>query len=142
MVRNQYKNLVDGIVSISKEENGLATFLLGSQATIVGYFWYGLSVYPSYSFSKWYLENIVFDPALAVVNMNFISLVAGFIGAVIASIGLTPIEGARIRTVAEPRIYRELGLVGTLQKIASEDSNSSWKALYAGCPSLVTRQGK
>ena len=139
---NQYKNLIDGVVSISKEETGLSTFLLGSQATIVGYFWYGLSVYPSYSFSKWYLEHIVFDPSLAVVNMNFISLVAGSIAAVIASIGLTPIEAARIRTVAEPGIYRDLGLVGTLQKIASEDSNSSWKALYAGFPSLVTRQGK
>ena len=58
---NQYKNLIDGVVSISKEENGMKTFLLGSQATIVGYFWYGLSVYPTYSFSKWYFEHVVFE---------------------------------------------------------------------------------
>lgn len=139
---NQYKNLIDGVISISKEETGMKTFLLGSQATIVGYFWYGLSVYPCYSFSKWYLENILFDPATAVVNMNLISLVAGAIAAVVASVGLTPIEAARIRTVAEPKIYRDLGLVGTLQTIAQEDLSLGWKSLYAGFPSLVTRQGE
>ncbi len=139
---NQYKNLIDGVISISKEETGMKTFLLGSQATIVGYFWYGLSVYPCYTFSKWYLENILFDPAIAVVNINLISLIAGAIAAVVASIGLTPIEAARIRTVAEPKIYRDLGLVGTLQTIAQEDLNLGWKTLYAGFPSLVTRQGE
>ena len=139
---NQYKNLIDGVISISKEETGLNTFLLGSQATIAGYFWYGLSVYPCYSFSKWYLEHVIFDPSAAVVNMNLISLVSGAIAAVVASIGLTPVEAARIRTVAEPQVYRELGLIGTLQTIAAEDANLGWKSLYAGFPSLVTRQGK
>lgn len=139
---DEYKNLIDGVVSISKEENGLQTFLLGAQATIVGYFWYGLSVYPCYSFSKWYLVHVIFDPASAILYMNLISLVAGAIAAVVASIGLTPIEAARIRTVAEPNIYRELGLIGTLKRIANEDSNLQWKSLYAGFPSLVTRQGE
>ena len=139
---DEYKNLIDGVVSISKEENGLQTFLLGAQATIVGYFWYGLSVYPCYSFSKWYLVHVIFDPASAILYMNLISLVAGAIAAVVASIGLTPIEAARIRTVAEPNIYRELGLIGTLKRIANEDSSLQWKSLYAGFPSLVTRQGE
>ena len=137
---DQYDNLIDGVISISNEEDGLNTFLLGSQATIVGYFWYGLSVYPTYSFTKWFLEHNIFDAASAVVNMNLISLIAGAAAAVVASVGLTPIEAARIRTVAEPSIYRELGLLGTLQTIASEDINLGWKSLYAGFPSLVTRQ--
>ena len=72
--------------------------------------------------------------------MNLISLIAGAAAAVVASIGLTPIEAARIRTVAEPSVYRDLGLVGTLQSMAGEDERLGWKTLYAGFPSLVTRQ--
>ena len=43
----EYSGILDGISSIAKSE-GLEGFTLGSQATIAGYFWYGLSVYPSY----------------------------------------------------------------------------------------------
>jgi hypothetical protein len=149
---DQYESLIDGIITIAKEDTvtdsdgtttgggGLNAFLLGSQATIVGYFWYGLSVYPTYSFSKWYLTHEVFDSASAFVNMNLISLIAGAIAAVVASVGLTPVEAARIRTVAEPKIYRELGLIGTLDLMSKEDEKLGWKTLYAGFPSLVTRQ--
>ena len=44
---DEYEGILDGINSISKSE-GLQGFTLGSQATIAGYLWYGLSVYPSY----------------------------------------------------------------------------------------------
>jgi solute carrier family 25 phosphate transporter 3 len=53
---------------------------------------------------------------------------------------LTPIEAARIRAVAEPEVYKSLGLVGTLGVIAREDDELGWKKLWAGLPSLMTRQ--
>ena len=65
---------------------------------------------------------------------------AGAIAAVVASLGLTPLEAARIRAVAEPDKYRPLGLAGTLDAIAKEDADLGWKTLYAGLPSLMTRQ--
>jgi hypothetical protein len=74
------------------------------------------------------------------VHTNEIALFAGALSAVIASIGLTPMEAARIRTVADPDVYRSKGLIGTLQTIATENSTLGWKSLYAGFPSLVTRQ--
>ncbi len=136
---DRYSNIYDGAMDIAQTE-GLRGFSLGAQATIAGYFWYGLSVYPSYAFSKWCLTNVVLDPALAMANADGIALVAGAIAAIIASFGLTPLEACRIRTVSEPEIYRDIGLVGTASAISSEDSSLGWKALYAGLPSLLARQ--
>ncbi len=136
---DRYSNIYDGAMDIAQTE-GLRGFSLGAQATIAGYFWYGLSVYPSYAFSKWCLTNVVLDPAIAMANADGIALAAGAIAAIIASLGLTPLEACRIRTVSEPDIYRDIGLVGTASAIASEDSSLGWKALYAGLPSLLARQ--
>jgi solute carrier family 25 (mitochondrial phosphate transporter), member 3 len=63
-----------------------------------------------------------------------VALIAGALASVVASVGLSPLEAARIRVVADPRYYKPLGLTGTLQVIASEN------ALYSGLPSLLTRQ--
>ena len=138
---DRYENIWDGCQTIAKEE-GLQGFTLGAEATVAGYFWYGLSVYPSYAFVKWLLANIVLDPAYATANGDIIALIAGAVAAVIASFGLTPLEACRIRTVAEPEIYRSLGLVGTMKVVAAEDSSSALglKSLYAGLPSLMIRQ--
>ena len=81
-------------MNIAKDE-GARGFTLGAEATVAGYFWYGLSVYPSYTFFKWFLSNVVVSPALATANANVISLAAGAIAAVIASLGLTPLEACR-----------------------------------------------
>ena len=120
------------------ETEGLQGLLLGAQATVAGYFWYGLSVYPSYTFSKRFLTH--FDVAYAVAHANEIALVAGAMAAVVASLGLTPLEAARIRVVAEPDRYRPLGLTGTIAVIARENAALGWTNLYAGLPSLLTRQ--
>ena len=121
-------------------DEGLQGLLLGSQATVAGYFWYGLSVYPSYSFFKRFLTTVVLAPEMATAHADWIALVAGALAAVVASLGLTPLEAARIRAVAEPAVYQPLGLSGTLALIAKEDPLAGWKALYAGLPSLLTRQ--
>jgi solute carrier family 25 phosphate transporter 3 len=135
----RYSNLIDGTMSIAKTE-GIQGFTLGAQATISGYMYYGLSVYPSYAFSKWFLSHSVLSPAYATAHADAIALVAGAIAAVIASLGLTPLEACRIRTVAEPEVYRDIGLMGTLKVISNEDETLGWKSLYAGLPALMTRQ--
>jgi len=98
------------------------------------------------------LGNTVLTADLAAVHANDIALIAGALAAVIASLGLTPLEAARIRVVTDPTRYKSLGLIGTLKTIASEGIGggdnvddeskglSSLKSLYKGLPSLMTRQ--
>ncbi|KAL3920124.1 MAG: hypothetical protein SGILL_003419 [Bacillariaceae sp.] len=132
-----------GVKRILQEE-GVSGLLTGAQATLAGYFWYGLSVYPSYAFFKRYLSYNVLPADLATAHVNDIALIAGALAAVLASLGLTPLEAARIRVVADPARYRPLGLLGTLKTIAAEGEGvegvGPWRSLYAGLPSLLTRQ--
>jgi solute carrier family 25 phosphate transporter 3 len=134
----QYKGIFDGAITITQRE-GLSSLLLGTQATIIGYLWYGISVYPSYTFFKNVMASLL-PAAYAVAHANDVALVAGAVASIIASLGLTPIEAARIRAVSEPARYKPLGLWGTLGVIAREGVGVGWKNLYAGLPSLMTRQ--
>jgi solute carrier family 25 (mitochondrial phosphate transporter), member 3 len=136
---DDYKNVIQGAARILDQE-GIQGLFTGAQATIAGYFWYGLSVYPSYTFFKRYLSGSILSPEIAAVHGNDIAVLAGALAAVIASFGLTPLEAARIRVVAEPDRYKSLGLTGTLGVIAQEDAQLGWKAVYAGLPSLMARQ--
>lgn len=122
------------------EEEGLQGLLTGAQATLAGYLWYGLSVYPSYTFFKRFIGQSLLPLDFSAAHTNDIAFIAGALSAVIASLGLTPLEAARIRVVADPNQYKTLGLSGTLNTIASEDESLGWKALYAGLPALMTRQ--
>ena len=122
------------------EREGFEALLLGAQATILGYFWYGLSVYPSYTFAKRFMTQEIFSRSYSTLHGNEIALMAGACAAVVASLGLTPIEAARIRVVADPTTYRPLGVAGTLNVIATENPSLGWKNLYASLPSLLTRQ--
>jgi solute carrier family 25 (mitochondrial phosphate transporter), member 3 len=136
--KNKHSNMIQSAVQIAQEE-GISALLLGAQATLAGYFWYGLSVYPVYTFAKRTLSSAL-TPEWSMVHANELALVAGALAAVVASIGLTPLEAARIRAVADPAVYRPLGLVGTLQVIANENDAGAVANLYAGLPSLLTRQ--
>jgi solute carrier family 25 phosphate transporter 3 len=135
----QYVGVFDGATKIAKME-GISSLLLGAQATVVGYTWYGVSVYPCYAFFKRYIGENLLSSALSIAHSDEIALVAGAMASVVASLGLTPIEACRIRAVAQPEIYREMGLLGTLNVIASENEILGWRNLYAGLPSLMTRQ--
>ena len=135
----QYEGVFDGATKIANME-GMSALFLGSQATIVGYLWYGVSVYPSYAFFKRYIGENLLSSAFAVAHSDEIALVAGAMASVVASLGLTPTEACRIRAVAQPEIYREKGLLGTLNVIGSEDTELGWRNLYAGLPSLMARQ--
>jgi solute carrier family 25 (mitochondrial phosphate transporter), member 3 len=134
-------SMIQSAVQIAQEE-GIGALLLGAQATLAGYFWYGLSVYPAYTFAKRTLSSAL-PPEVYMAHGNEVALVAGALAAVVASFGLTPLEAARIRVVANPTVYRPLGLVGTLRIIAIENGAAGGGAmanLYAGLPSLLTRQ--
>jgi solute carrier family 25 (mitochondrial phosphate transporter), member 3 len=124
-----YSNLLQGANKVLEEE-GVAGLLTGAQATLAGYFWYGMSVYPSYTFFK----RCFSGSPWAVAHEYDVALIAGALASVIASLGLTPLEAARIRVVSDPGRYKPLGLTGTLQVISAEG------ALYAGLPSLLIRQ--
>lgn len=137
--KNRDKGIFNVGVQILKTE-GINGLFLGAQATLVGYFWYGISVYPSYTFFKRYLTHEIFPINYATAHSSEIALIAGALAAVVASLGLTPLEAARIRVVAEPQTYRAMGLSGTLATIAKENPSTGWVNLYAGLPSLLTRQ--
>jgi len=136
----EYTNIFQGVTNVIQGEEGIQGLFLGAQATLVGYFWYGLSIYPTYAFLKRFMTQTLLSPDIATLHMNDIALVGGALSAVVASIGLTPIEAARIRVVAEPDTYKSQGLLGTMAIIAKEDPNQGWKALYSSFPSLLTRQ--
>eukprot|EP00980_Cylindrotheca_fusiformis_P019067 scaffold6433_cov125-Cylindrotheca_fusiformis.AAC.9 len=133
-----YSNVLAGASRILEEE-GYQGLLTGAQATLAGYFWYGLSVYPSYTFFKRTIGQTL-PSEFSILHTNGVALVAGALAAVVASVGLTPLEAARIRVVADPEEYKPLGLWGTLSSIAKENGALGWKALYSGLPSLMTRQ--
>ena len=135
----RYGSIYDGATTIANDE-GVGGLFLGMQATIAGYLWYGMSVYPSYAFFKRYIGEEVLPSAFAFAHSNDVALVAGALASVIASLGLTPTEACRIRTVARPDTYRDMGLLGTMRVIAGEDDELGWRNLYAGLPSLMTRQ--
>lgn len=135
---DQYKGFIDGLSTIAKDE-GPSALLLGFRSTIVGFLWYGLSVYPSYDFFKNILSKNL-TPAFATIHMNDVALLAGALASVVACIGLAPMETCRIRTVAEPERYCPLGLQGTILSIVNENKEVGWKALYVGFSSILTRQ--
>jgi solute carrier family 25 phosphate transporter 3 len=116
------------------ESEGWGSLFLGAQATIAGYLWYGISVYPSYTASKRWIGQLALPLDVAAAHSTEIALCAGALAAVVASLGLTPLEAARIRAVAQPDTYGPGGLMGTLRVLYKE------QVLYAGLPSLLTRQ--
>lgn len=134
-----YGNVLGGTIKIAREE-GVTGLFLGAQATLMGYLWYGISVYPCYTLFKRCLSQTPVDTAFAAAHMTEIGLLAGALASVVASLGLTPLEAARIRVVADPNSYRSKGLIGTIQLIASENTVKGWKTLYDGLPSLMARQ--
>ena len=63
----EYNGVFDGAATITREE-GIGALLLGTQATIVGYLLYGISVYPSYAFFKRFIASSLLSPAFAVAH--------------------------------------------------------------------------
>ena len=128
----RYSGLADGARAIVADE-GWAMLFVGLQATLVGYAWYGMTVYPGYEFFSRLFEAAA-GAAAAGVHAQIVIL-SGACATVLACVGVCPMEAARIRAVAQPDYAP--GLFSMLQRITAEDGVAS---LYKGFAPIVLRQ--
>jgi len=128
-----YANLADGAKRIFREE-GFRGLLLGSGPTIVGYSWYGLTVYPGYELLKRVLISLAGEINGERYHVPLV-LLAGALATVVACIGVCPAEAARIRIVAQPDYAPSFA--GTVRRIAKEEGVGS---LFEGIGPLAIRQ--
>lgn len=125
-------SLIDGAQAVVAAE-GVQGLAQGLGPTIVGYTWYGLTVYPGYEFLK-RLFFALCGPALATQLRVPLVLLAGAGATCIACLGVCPAETVRIRCVSEPTSGGSWAL--TRRMIADEGVGS----LYSGLPPLLARQ--
>ncbi|KAH8050283.1 hypothetical protein JL722_11489 [Aureococcus anophagefferens] len=131
----RYAGVVDGGRAILREEGPGALFL-GAEATLAGYCWYGLTVYPGYEFWSRTLNGLL-APAAAAEFHAAVVLLAGALATVLACVGVCPAEALRIRVVADPARFAGLGLAGSARRVADDEGAD---AFYAGFRPLVIRQ--
>ena len=132
---DRYDGVLDGAKVILQEE-GVRALFLGAEATLAGYCWYGLTVYPGYEF--WSRElNGLGSPAVATEFHAPIVLLAGALATVLACVGVCPAEALRIRVVADPARFEGLGLFESASLVADDEGAD---AFYAGFRPLVIRQ--
>ena len=131
----RYAGVVDGGRAILREEGPGALFL-GAEATLAGYCWYGLTVYPGYEFWSRTLNGLL-APATAAEFHAAVVLLAGALATVLACVGVCPAEALRIRVVADPARFAGLGLAGSARRVADDEGAD---AFYAGFRPLVIRQ--
>lgn len=129
----RYANLADGVRTIYREEGG-AMLLQGAAPTMVGYLWYGLTVYPGYEFFK-RLYVALAGPAGDAAYHTPLVLAAGASATFFACLGVCPAEAVRIRAVADPG-FAPSG-AAALRRIVAEEGPGQ---LYAGFRPLLVRQ--
>lgn len=129
----RYPGLLSGARQVWEEE-GWRNLFLGVGATVAGYAWYGMTVYPGYEFFSRFYDRLA-GPASAEHLHTPIVLLSGACATIIACLGVCPAEAARIRIVAQPSFANSF--VGTIQRIAAEDGLAS---LYDGIWPLILRQ--
>ncbi|GMI44447.1 hypothetical protein TrCOL_g4398 [Triparma columacea] len=101
----------------------------GSLPTVLGYSFYGLTVYPTYNLLLRYLPTIFIH-----LTPQDSSLISGALAACVACVGLAPMEAIRIRTVSDPLTYENLNIKD--RAILAGGT----KELYRGLPPLLIRQ--
>lgn len=128
----RYRGLADGAQAIVATE-GWGMLFVGLQATLVGYAWYGMTVYPGYEFFSRLFERLAGSGASSLHAQ--IVLISGACATVVACFGVCPMEAARIRAVAQPDFAP--GLVNMLRALYREGGFGS---LYKGFWPIVLRQ--
>lgn len=133
----QYKgnNLLSGLQVIYREEGlggGLQGLLSGWEPTLLGYLWYGITVYPGYEFFKRLFFGLFPQEEIRV----FLVLLSGAVATVFACFGVCPAEACRIRMVADPDLNAQ-GLLKVVQVIREQDGPG---VFYDGLSTLLVRQ--
>lgn len=126
--------LISGAQQIQARE-GWQGLIEGWEPTILGYVWYGMTVYPGYEFFKRFLFALVGPAVVAEVRVPLV-LLAGGMATVIACIGVCPAEAARIRMVSDPA-FRGQGLLESVNTIMTQDG---FGYFYDGLSTILVRQ--
>jgi len=127
-------NLISGAIQI-KDTEGWAALSLGWEPTVLGYLWYGVTVYPGYEFFKRFFFTIA-GPLIVESFRVPLVLLAAAAATAIACIGVCPAEACRIRMVADDAFQgqRLLQVVGS---IAKQDGIGYF---YDGLSTILVRQ--
>ena len=125
------EGLVEGAFAVTKEE-GFLTLLAGWEPTLLGYLWYGVTVYPGYEFFKRLYLSLVPAEELRVLLV----LLAGATATVFACFGVCPAEACRIRMVTDPAM-KNLSLIQAASQLCFSPGFAShasfpWHAFYVG----------
>jgi len=128
-----YASMRDAASSIVQQE-GLPMLFQGAGATGVGYFLYGVSVYPGYEFWKRTLFELAGQQVQLVARVPLV-LLAGAIATIFTCFLITPFETVRIRMVEEPEFAPNLAEAG--RRYLREGGVES---LYDGLIPLMIRQ--
>jgi solute carrier family 25 phosphate transporter 3 len=129
----KYLNIRDGFTRMLREE-GPASLFLGAGATMVGYIWYGVTVYPLYDVFKHYIFKYM-GPIQSTAYHTPVVLLAGAMATIVACFGVCPCEKVRIRTVAQG-----IGAPSFLAALTSIVEEEGVGYLWQGLPPLMTRQ--
>ncbi|TFJ87952.1 hypothetical protein NSK_001298 [Nannochloropsis salina CCMP1776] len=124
-------SILEGVQTLAREE-GLAGLTRGIEPTLLGYLFYGVTVYPGYEFFKRALNSAV-GPAAAMQFHAPLVILAGALATVIACLGVCPAEALRIRMVANAESFQDT-LTGAVEQEGGIPS------LWDGFPPLLVRQ--
>ncbi|CAE7214031.1 mcfN [Symbiodinium natans] len=128
---SRYDGLVSGAIQISKDE-GVLSLLAGWEPTLLGYLWYGITVYPGYEFFKRLYLSLIPNESLRVLLV----LLAGATATVFACFGVCPAEACRIRMVTDKEM-RNCSLLQVVQRISRDEGVG---VLFDGLGTLLVRQ--
>lgn len=132
---NDYKNTLDGMRKMAHRE-GWRSLSLGLGPTLVGYMWYGATVYPGFEFfTRCFTQYFPGDGYHAPIV-----LVSGALATIGACIGACPAEAVRIRVVAAPEKYAIAGGIPFISPTKRVFLENGLGAFYAGFRPLVVRQ--
>ena len=131
---DMYPSLAGGIKTIWRDE-GLGGLFAGGTPTVLGYMWYGFTVYPGYELFKRIFTEAVGEANDAQYHVLLV-LLSGACATVLACFGVCPAEATRIRQVSDPK-YAPTAF-GVASKIVAEEGFLN--GLYTGFGLLLVRQ--
>jgi len=130
----KYRGLRSGLQKLWSEE-GVSGVTLGWQPTLLGFSFYGVTVYPGYEMFKRSFVAIAGEANDALYHVPLV-LAAGAASTAIACLGVCPAEVTRIRMVSNPNYAPSAMAVAT--RIVKEEG--FFRGLYEGFSFVLARQ--